>query len=105
MVRAPVDSRFHSSPRTPWRGTRDDSPAPSSSRPPPLHDHQSHIIAFDTTSPIVSNVAAQTNAEVKLASWNCQNGISKMPAIKGTDARNGPKNRPIKIPGIPHLFI
>src|SRR5262249_46963620 len=104
MIRVIDDIRLHSSPLYPWRVTRYDSPAPSSSLPPPLHDHQSHIIAFDMTSPIVSNVAAQTNAEVKLASWNCQNGISKTPAIKGTDARNGPKNRPIKIPGIPHLF-
>ena len=57
------------------------------------------------TSPIVSNVAAQMNAETKLAIWNCQNGISKMPAIKGTEARKGPKNRPIKIPTTPHFFM
>src|SRR5262245_33023393 len=64
-----------------------------------------HMMAFEMTSPIVSNVAAQTKADTKFANWNCQNGISKMPAIRGTEARNGPKNRPMKIPTTPHFFM
>ena len=39
-----------------------------------------------------------------MASWNAQNGISKMPATSGTDARNGPKKRPMKMPGMPQVF-
>src|SRR5262249_453595 len=70
-----------------------------------LRDHQSQMIIFDMTSPMVSSVAAQMKAETKLAIWNCQNGISKMPPIKGTEPPNGQKNRTIKIPGIPHPFM
>ena len=50
---------------------------------------------------MVSSTAAQTKAEVTLAIWNCQNGISKMPATSGTTARKGPKKRPMKMPGMP----
>ena len=49
-------------------------------------------------SPVVSSTAAHTKAEVKFAIWNRQNGISKMPAISGTEARSGPKKRPMKMP-------
>ena len=52
-------------------------------------------------SPVVSNTAAHTKAELKFANWNRQNGISKMPAISGTEARSGPKKRPMKMPARP----
>ena len=53
---------------------------------------------------MVSSTAAQTKAEVTLAIWKYQNGISKMPATSGTTARNGPKKRPMKMPGMPQVF-
>ena len=49
-------------------------------------------------------MAAHTKADEKFASWKRQYGISKMPATSGTTARNGPKNRPMKMPGMPHFF-
>src|ERR1044072_7544526 len=61
--------------------------------------------ACDTTSPSSSSVAAQMNAETKLANWNRQNGISKMPATSGTEARNGPEKRAMKIPSTPHFVM
>src|SRR6202521_141033 len=56
---------------------------------------------FIPNIPGASNAAAQTNAEVKLANWNHQYGMVKIPAAKGTVARNGPKKRPTKIPTTP----
>ena len=55
-------------------------------------------------SPVVSSTAAHRNADVQLAIWKRQNGISKMPAINGTEARNGPKKRPMKMPSAPHFL-
>src|SRR5579862_9307873 len=63
-----------------------------------------YLRAAEITSPMVSSTAAQSIAEVKLAIWNCQYGISKMPATSGTTARKGPKKRPMKMPGMPHAF-
>ena len=56
-------------------------------------------------SPVVSSTAAHTKAEVKFANWKRQNGISKMPAISGTEARSGPKKRPMKMPSTPHFLM
>jgi hypothetical protein len=41
---------------------------------------------------------------VKLANWKSQYGISKIPAASGTEARKGPKNRPMKMLGTPQVF-
>jgi hypothetical protein len=57
---------------------------------------------FIPNIPGASNAAAHTNAEVKLANWNHQYGMVKIPAAKGTVARQGPKKRPMKIPATPH---
>src|SRR5262249_18731405 len=64
-----------------------------------------HIIfkTFATTSPSVSNIATQAKAEAKLAIWKRQNGIAKAPATRGTTARRGPENRPMKMASGPHL--
>src|SRR5215475_13530279 len=64
---------------------------------------QAHLKIVLTTSPKVSSTAAQTNAELKFAIWNCHGGIRKMPATSGTEARNGPKKRPMKIASTPAL--
>src|SRR5262249_46351063 len=66
---------------------------------------QIQAITLDTTSPSVSSTQAHTRAEVKLATWKRQYGIARMPAISGTEARNGPKKRPMKMPGTPHRFM
>jgi hypothetical protein len=42
---------------------------------------------FATTSPSVSSTPAQTKAEVKLAIWNDQYGMWKMPATSGAGAQ------------------
>src|SRR5579871_297455 len=39
---------------------------------------------------------AQISADATLAIQNWRGGIFMMPAISGTEARNGPKNRPMK---------
>src|SRR5215468_3435798 len=62
---------------------------------------QTHLRTLLTTSPKVSSTAAQTNAELKFAVWNCHDGIRKMPATSGTEARSGPKKRPMKIASTP----
>jgi hypothetical protein len=62
-----------------------------------------HISIFMPIAPGASTSAAQTKAEEKLAAWKCQYGISKIPAASGTNARSGPKKRPMKILGTPHL--
>jgi hypothetical protein len=43
-------------------------------------------------------------AEMKFAAWNCQYGVANMPATSDTEARSGPKNRPIMIANAPHCF-
>src|SRR5262245_44250856 len=63
-----------------------------------------HLITFAPTSPIVSSTPAQTKAEVKFAIWKDQYGMWKMPATSGTEARNGPKKRPMKIASTPQRF-
>src|SRR5262245_19604804 len=63
-----------------------------------------HAMIFAATSPMPSSTAAHTNAEVKLAIWNSQAGIRKMPATSGTEARSGPKKRPMKIASTPPRF-
>src|SRR6476619_29357 len=60
---------------------------------------------FVVTSPSASNTAAQTKAETQFAIWKRQNGISKMPATSGTEARNGPEKRPMKMPSGPHFLM
>src|ERR1700720_3590712 len=65
---------------------------------------QTNLRTLLTTSPKVSSTAAQTNAELKFAAWNCHEGIRKMPATSGTEARNGPKKRPMKIASTPQRF-
>src|SRR6266436_9319817 len=65
---------------------------------------QSHSAICAITSPNSNSAADQTSAETKLATWNGQYDISKMPAASGTEARNGPKNRPMKMLGTPQLF-
>jgi hypothetical protein len=57
----------------------------------------SHSAIFPITSPTSSRTADQTSAETKLAIWNGQQDISKMPAASGTDAHSAPKKRPMKI--------
>ncbi len=57
------------------------------------------------TSPMVSSTAAQTKAETQFAIWKRQNGISKMPATSGTEARSGPEKRPMKMPSAPHFLM
>ena len=57
----------------------------------------SHLIVVEVTSPSVSSTAAQTNAELKLATWKRQYGIANTPATSGTEARSGPEKRPMKI--------
>src|SRR5262245_55625234 len=64
-----------------------------------------HRTALATTSPSVNSTAAHTKADVKFAIWKRQNGIAKMPATSGTEARSGPKKRPMKIPAVPHFFM
>src|SRR4051812_44941224 len=64
----------------------------------------SHSATSEITSPNNSSAAAHTSAETKLATWKRQYGISKMPAASGTEARNGPKNRPMKMLGTPQFF-
>ena len=62
---------------------------------------QKNCIAFDVTSPSVSSTPAHTKAETKFATWNRQNGISKIPAISGTEAvRVGFANRAFGNTGI-----
>ena len=61
-------------------------------------------MSLPTTSPNVRSTAAQTKAELKFAIWNSHTGIRKMPATNGTEARNGPKKRPIKIASGPQRF-
>src|SRR5258707_923644 len=81
------------------------SPGYSGPRHGQLHaTRQSHSATCAITSPNSNSAADQTSAETKLATWNCQYDISKMPAASGTDARNGPKNRPMKIEGTPQFF-
>src|ERR1700755_1148499 len=63
-----------------------------------------HSAICPITSPNSSNAADHTSAEVKLANWKSQYGISKIPAASGTEARKGPKNRPMKMLGTPHFF-
>src|SRR6266511_5958731 len=63
--------------------------------------HQIHLIVFANTSPIVSSTPAQRKAEVKFANWKRQYGIANTPATSGTEARNGPKQRPMKIASTP----
>src|ERR1700733_1068773 len=70
----------------------------------PQTARQSHSIISAITSPNNNNAADQTNADTKLAIWNCQYGISKIPAANGTEARKGPKNRPMKMLGTPQDF-
>src|SRR3982750_84140 len=65
---------------------------------------QSHSRTCPITSPNSSSAAAHTSAEMKLAIWNCQYDISKMPAASGTEARKGPKNRPMKMLGTPQFL-
>src|SRR5262249_16315713 len=64
---------------------------------------QMNLKTFATTSPSVSSIATHTKADVKLAIWKRQNGIAKMPATRGTTARKGPENRPMKMASEPHL--
>src|SRR3954454_380293 len=64
----------------------------------------SHSAIIEITSPNSSRAAAHTSADTKLATWKRQYGISKMPAASGTEARNGPKNRPMKMDGTPQFF-
>src|SRR5262249_15910519 len=66
---------------------------------------QIQATTFETTSPSSNSTQAQTRAEVKLATWKRQNGIARMPAIRGTEARTAPKNRPMKVPGAPQRCI
>ncbi len=56
------------------------------------------------TSPNSSKAADQTSADTKLANWKLQYGISNIPAASGTEARSGPKNRPMKMLGTPQFF-
>src|SRR5882672_5755468 len=63
----------------------------------------SHSVICAITSPNSSKAADHTSAEVKLANWKSQYGISKIPAASGTEARKGPKNRPMKMLGTPHF--
>ena len=53
------------------------------------------------TSPNIRSTADHSSAETKLAIWNGRWDISKMPAASGTEARNGPKKRPMKMLGTP----
>src|SRR5262245_53650681 len=64
-----------------------------------------HRTTLATTSPNMSSTAAHTKADVKFAIWKRQNGMSKMPATSGTEARSGPKKRPMKMPAVPHFFM
>src|SRR6202051_1373685 len=64
----------------------------------------SHSAICAITSPNSSKAADHTSAEVKLANWKSQYGISKIPAASGTEARKGPKNRPMKMLGTPQRF-
>ena len=66
--------------------------------------HNIHLTAFAKTSPIVSSTPAQRKADVKFATWNDQYGMWKMPATSGTEARYGPKKRPMKIASTPQRF-
>src|SRR6202051_193016 len=66
-----------------------------------LHSH-SAICAI--TSPNNNSAADTTSADTQLAIWKRQYGISKIPAASGTEARSGPKNRPMKILGTPQCF-
>src|SRR5262245_57671702 len=63
----------------------------------------SHVPACAPTSPSSSSTADHRNADPKLANWNGQNGIEKMPATIGTEARNGPEKRAMTIAHTPHL--
>src|SRR6185436_8093418 len=88
----------------------DDLPRSAGVKPPaefiyPPMALASHSIVVEVTSPSVSSTAAQTNAEVKLATWNRQYGIANTPATSGTDARSGPENRPMKIANAPHFLM
>src|SRR5579872_312613 len=65
---------------------------------------KTHSTILAITSPNSKSAADQIKAETKLAIWNDQYGISKIPAASGTDARRGPKNRPMKMLGTPHLL-
>lgn len=56
---------------------------------------QIHPTIREITSPNISNTADQISAEIQLANWKRQYGISKIPAASGTVARSGPKNRPM----------
>jgi hypothetical protein len=58
---------------------------------------------FAITSPSVSSIATHTKADAKLAIWKRQIGIAKMQATRGTTARRGPENRPMKMASGPHL--
>nr|ALS89197.1 MetaGeneMark_Unknown Function [uncultured bacterium] len=42
---------------------------------------------------------------MKFAIWKRQNGISNIPATSGTEARNGPEKRPMKMPSAPHFLM
>src|SRR4051794_7270174 len=64
---------------------------------------QKYCNTLASTSPSRISVAAQTKAEAKFATWKRQNGISKMPATSGTEARSGPVNLPMKMPSAPHF--
>src|SRR5260221_11372193 len=64
---------------------------------------QINLKTFATTSPSVRSIATHTKAETKLAIWKRQNGIAKTPATRGTTARRGPENRPMKMASGPHL--
>src|SRR5215467_922854 len=66
---------------------------------------QIQVIAFDTTSPSFNSTQAHTSAEVKLATWKRQYGIARTPATSGTEARSGPKKRPMKMPGTPQRVM
>ncbi len=63
-------------------------------RNPAQTARHSHSATCPITSPNSSKAADQTKAEVKLANWKSQYGISKIPAASGTEARNGPEKPP-----------
>src|ERR1700680_935131 len=66
--------------------------------------HQSHSAMRPITSPNSNSAADHTSADTKLATWKGQYGISNIPAASGTEARNGPKKRPMKMLGTPQRF-
>src|ERR1700722_2443485 len=87
-----------------FHGARPGSPSVRPVQPGLQTVRHSHSAICAITSPPSRRAADQTSADEKLATWNCQYGISNIPAASGTEARSGPKNRPMKMLGEPHFF-